>query len=180
MEIIEKFCPVCKNKIERLATVCRYCGTAQENHHSDSLATFRNTTILEKDPATTADLQTHDSPIPDDSIAFYITGTLKPVYFRCDKDLVLGRGGDGPKGACLDLSELGGYEAGLSRKHAMIRKVEDGYEIVDLASTNGSWLNHERLTPNKPVPLPSKSQLRLGNMQILVMHTADSKIHKSA
>ena len=175
MDNNEKFCPVCKNKIERLSSVCRYCGAAQENQHLDSLTTFINTSIWEKVPTNISDGRFLNSRIPDGSIAIYFAGTVEPVYLRVDKDLVLGRGGNGPKGTCLDLSELGGYEAGLSRKHAMIRRREDGYEIVDLASTNGSWLNHERLTPNKPVPLPGKAQLRLGHLQMLVLHHADSE-----
>ena len=180
METVEKFCPVCKNKIERLATICCYCGAVQENYYLASLTTFTNTIMLKKDPANTLILPNYDSMIPDDGIAIYIADALKPVCLRVDKDLVLGRGrNERSQTACLDLSEMGGYEFGLSRRHAMICRGEDGYEIVDLASTNGSWLNYERLTPNKRVPLPGKSQVRLGNLKLLVLHNANSKIESA-
>jgi len=77
---------------------------------------------------------------------------------------------DSPVDDFLDLSELGGHQAGISRRHAMIRRGEDGYEIVDLSSTNGSWLNDKRLIPYKPVPLASGSQLRFGLLRLLVLH----------
>jgi pSer/pThr/pTyr-binding forkhead associated (FHA) protein len=51
----------------------------------------------------------------------------------------------------------------------MIRRAGTGFEIVDLASTNGSWLNDERLVPNKPYPLANGSQLRFGRMRLLVL-----------
>lgn len=176
MEINEKFCPVCKNKNERMATVCIHCGALLRDHPSDSLMTIRDKKALEKISAKITVSPIVDSMIPDDGIAIYAAGTLEPVYLCFDRELILGRKADGPsEGNMFDLSALGGYQAGISRRHAMILKVEDGYEIVDLASTNGSWLNNERLVPNKPVPLTSGSQLRFGQMQLLIVHHCSKK-----
>lgn len=36
-------------------------------------------------------------------------------------------------------------DAGLSRVHATIRRRDNGYEIVDLKSRNGTWVNGERI-----------------------------------
>ena len=52
----------------------------------------------------------------------------------------------------------------------MIRRTDEGYVLIDLASTNGSWLNDDRLAPNKPYPLPSGSQLRFGRMRLLILY----------
>jgi pSer/pThr/pTyr-binding forkhead associated (FHA) protein len=41
---------------------------------------------------------------------------------------------------------------------------------IDLAGTNGSWLNDKRLTPNKPYSLANGSQLRFGQMQLLFLY----------
>jgi len=117
-----------------------------------------------------------DSLIPDDGIAIYAAGTMQPVYLCFDKELILGRRVDGSSDDnVFDLSEIGGYQAGISRRHAMIRRGNDGYEIIDLSSTNGSWLNNERLVPNKSVPLASRSQLRFGQMRLLIVHHSVSK-----
>lgn len=171
MELIERFCPICKNRNERRAIVCIHCGASLEGLRLDLLATVTNTTMLEKISAKIIDSPVDNSLIPDDGIAIYAAGTSQPVYLWFEKELVFGRKGDGlSQGTFLDLSELGGHQAGISRRHAIIRKGEDGYEIVDLSSTNGSWLNDKRLIPHKPVPLASGSQLRFGLLRLLVLH----------
>jgi len=176
LELNEKFCPICKNKIERRAVVCIYCGTSLEKPQLDSQETTINPSPLEKFSAKITDSPIDCSLIPDDGIAIYAAGVSKPAYLRFDKDLIFGRKGkESAEDALLDLSEWGGYQAGISRRHAMIRKREDGYEIIDLASTNGSWLNNERLAPNEPVPLASGSQLRFGHMRLLVVFSLVSK-----
>lgn len=117
--------------------------------------------------------------IPDDGIAVYAAGTSKPVYLRFDKELIFGRKADEPSdGNLLDLTEIGGYQMGISRRHAMIRRGEAGYELIDLASTNGSWLNDERLSPKKPYPLASGAQLRFGRMRLLILYRTVKKKKK--
>ncbi len=147
------------------------CGASLERHHLCSPALTLDSAILEQFSAKITDSPIDDSLVPDDGIAIYAAGSLKPVYLRFDKELVFGRKGEEPpEDDLLDLSDLGGYQAGISRRHAMIRRVENGCEIIDLASTNGSWLNDERLVPNKPVPLASGAQLRFGRLRIFVLH----------
>lgn len=51
----------------------------------------------------------------------------------------------------------------------MIRRTELGYDVIDLSSSNGTWINDERLTPNRPHPLVSGSQLRLARMRLFVL-----------
>jgi pSer/pThr/pTyr-binding forkhead associated (FHA) protein len=177
LEIKEKFCPVCKNKNDREAVVCIHCGSSLENHRMESLATTKNADkpqiISAKIPESVID----DSQIPEDGIAIYTSGTSKPVYLHFDRELVFGRKGDEKSNdILLDLTDLGGYQAGISRRHALIRRVEAGYEIIDLASTNGSWMNEERLVPNKPYPLTSGAQLRFGRMRLLILYHTPKKI----
>lgn len=181
MEINEKFCPVCKNKNVRKANVCIHCGALLIDLHSDSLMTISDAKALESISARITDSPIEDSLIPDDGIAIYAAGTMQPVYLCFDKELILGRRVDGSsEDNVFDLSEIGGYQAGISRRHAMIRRGNDGYEIIDLSSTNGSWLNNERLVPNKSVPLASRSQLRFGQMRLLIVHHSVSKKIRTA
>lgn len=176
MEFNEKFCPVCKNKNNRRAIVCTRCGASLEDHYLGTPVVTLDSTILGQFSAKITDSPIDASLIPDDGIAIYAAGTLKPIYLWFEKELVFGRKGEEPpEDALLDLSELGGYQAGISRRHAMIRKREGGYEIIDLASTNGSWLNDERLVPNKPVQLANGSQLRFGRLNVLVLHHCSKK-----
>jgi len=52
----------------------------------------------------------------------------------------------------------------------MIRRTEHGYEVIDLSSRNGTWLNDDQLVPDKPYPLASGSQLRLAKMRLFVLY----------
>lgn len=184
MEFNEKFCPVCKNKNERRAIVCMHCGALLEDHQSTSSSTVVNACRMVKLETKFADLPIDDSMIPEEGIAFFSEGMSKPVNLHFERELILGRKGldlDGTSsGNTLDLSELGSYQMGISRRHAMIRRTEAGYELIDLSSRNGSWLNNERLVPNKPYPLASGSQLCFGRLRLLVLYhsASESKILK--
>ncbi len=64
----------------------------------------------------------------------------------------------------LDLTPYAGYQMGVSRKHALIRREEDRLFLVDLDSRNGTFINNERLLPNKPYILNSGDQVRFGKV----------------
>lgn len=140
--------------------------------HPGPTATTKNAERPELVSAKITEAPIDDAKIPEDGIAVYAASTSKPVYLRFDKELVFGRASDDEplEEALLDLTGLGGYQKGISRRHAKIRRTEDGYEIMDLASTNGSWMNDERLVPNKAYPLASGAQLRFARMRLLVLY----------
>lgn len=54
----------------------------------------------------------------------------------------------------------------LSRRHCVLRRTEDGYELVDLHSANGTFVNEVRLEPNKPQPLVGGDLLRLAEIYL--------------
>jgi ABC transport system ATP-binding/permease protein len=51
----------------------------------------------------------------------------------------------------------------VSRYHAQLRWVESSWLVYDLDSTNGTWLDQERVWPSQPRVLEDGSQLRLGD-----------------
>jgi len=111
--------------------------------------------------------------VPDHGIAVYIEGEFSPVYRDSKKEFVIGRKAGTTSllsESMLDLAPRGGYAQGISRRHAVIQRTEHGYEILDLGSVNGTWLNDERLTPHKNYPLVSGSHLRVGSMRLFVLY----------
>lgn len=169
LEISEKFCPVCKNKNERDALMCRHCGAALDQDLLDAIATTRNAGEQSEDPEKFKGWLLDPALIPRDGIAVYVAGTAKPVFVSSQGEFIIGRRMERSPEAFLDLSNLGGYLLGLSRRHAKIRRAGNGYEIIDLASTNGTWLNDEQLIPHQPYRLTSGAQLRLGRMRFIVL-----------
>jgi len=59
----------------------------------------------------------------------------------------------------------------------MIQAAGDKYVLIDLHSSNGTWLNGERLVPSKSYDLPSGGVIQLGRMKLIVayMKPASSK-----
>lgn len=64
----------------------------------------------------------------------------------------------------LDLAPFGAADLGVSRRHAMIRRGEDTLTLVDLGSTNGTFLNGQRLIANQPRVLRDGDEVRLGRL----------------
>ena len=181
MNATENICPVCKKSNELEAVVCRHCGAALEDLFMDPGARTKRT-IPMLVPESIRDWSVDKTTVPDLGIAVYIEGEPNPVYIDSRGEFVIGRKSGGTSKALelddlLDLSPLGGYSRGVSRRHVSIRCMEQGYEILDLGSVNGTWLNDERLAPHKYYPLASGSRLRLGGMRLFVLYRplTDSK-----
>jgi len=66
----------------------------------------------------------------------------------------------------IDLTALGGDEAGVSRRHCRITLAGNQYFVEDLGSSNGTSLNAVMLQPNVRTPLNNGDQLRLGRLVI--------------
>jgi hypothetical protein len=55
----------------------------------------------------------------------------------------------------------------ISRRHAMIKRVDDGLEVRDLGSLNGTWVNGWRV--DRAIVRP-RDTLRLGDVRVVVRH----------
>ncbi|MDR0893967.1 MAG: FHA domain-containing protein [Prevotellaceae bacterium] len=57
----------------------------------------------------------------------------------------------------------------ISGKHARLQKSADGkWEVIDLDSTNGTFLNGDQLTPHEPVMFQVGDMLRFANIEFKV------------
>jgi FHA domain len=102
------------------------------------------------------------------SICFEVAGQHLSVPLK--SAVVLGRGSDISDDAQPDL-DLGPYNAhkyGVSRRHARIRYEGFMTYISDLGSSNGTWLNGQRLVVNKERLLRNGDELQLGQLRIRV------------
>jgi pSer/pThr/pTyr-binding forkhead associated (FHA) protein len=65
----------------------------------------------------------------------------------------------------IDLAQYGAYPAGVSRRHAVLRRDGGRMLLMDLGSSNGTMIGNERLRPNMPTPVLSGDTIRFGRLQ---------------
>jgi len=145
--------------------VCTNCGAALDEKINDTRKVPEIEVNYSESPK---DLHIDEAIIPKQGIAVYFAETTKPFVVRTEKEFIIGRTLVPTTEPLLDLSDFDGFKMGLSRRHAMIRQAGTGYEVIDLSSTNGTWLNDDRLVPYTPYPLKSGSRLLLSRIRLYV------------
>ena len=70
--------------------------------------------------------------------------------------------------ADIDLMPYGGRESGVSRRHAALCRSRNTVSLVDLESSNGTYLNGVKLIPHQSRLLREDDEIRLGNMQFRI------------
>lgn len=86
-----------------------------------------------------------------------------------NSEIVLGRRSkDSPVSADVDLSEHKAEALGVSRLHAMLKRQNDTLTIMDLNSSNKTYINGQRIHPHEVRALRDGDELRLGKMRFTV------------
>jgi pSer/pThr/pTyr-binding forkhead associated (FHA) protein len=97
-------------------------------------------------------------PVPKK--AAFLT-TASGLRLLVDDDCLIGRSGKGVT-AQIDLGSLNRF---VSREHARIQRNKAGYQIEDLESKNGTYVNDKKLESNKPLPLKDGDTVRFGTQK---------------
>ncbi len=139
-------CPVCRAPVLEGSLFCDECGAS----------------LLPDLPAASVTVRRGRLSIPAFHVHFDLEGPDR---------WVLGRGrtttGDLARARFIDLSPFGAYQQGVSRKHALLEISHEGVVyLTDLGSTNGTWVDHIRLEPQRPYPLPPVARVRLGRLEL--------------
>lgn len=165
-----KLCPICQTENEDTASFCTNCGAWLEENPTRIVAIPENVGRQTSAPVQSVDSFIDVKLIPEEGVGIYVAGGFKPYYVHIYRELILGRQADATLESVLDLSDADAVSLGVSKRHAMIRRTVSGYEVIDLSSRNGTWLNASRLVPERSYPFASGSQLRLGHMRLLVVY----------
>jgi pSer/pThr/pTyr-binding forkhead associated (FHA) protein len=68
----------------------------------------------------------------------------------------------------LDLTPQGGDKLGVSRQHAILMSNADGLWLIDLDSTNGTWVNGLYLQPGLKYRLRNGDRIEFGSLELAV------------
>jgi hypothetical protein len=166
-------CPNCRHNNMTGAMFCSECGAhllASDNLVTQNIAPDQ-TDVEEalSSPPMTGIHRTPGSKLDTwGTLHLLETGQMLPLSDR--NEFTLGRVSDGqPIMPDIDLSPYHAYANGVSRLHAVVKR--DGEEIVlmDLGSSNGTYLNGKRVTPNVEQNLRHGDVVMFGKLKIQIL-----------
>ncbi|GAB5492254.1 MAG: hypothetical protein Phog2KO_24690 [Phototrophicaceae bacterium] len=99
------------------------------------------------------------------AILFYLPNQTEPMIFVDKKTINIGR--SDAKGRIIpefDLGTFDGAELGVSRLHARIVWDEDRYLLQDLASTNYTRIDKQKITAYQWYPIEDGRQIQFGRL----------------
>lgn len=108
-----------------------------------------------------------ERPLPKWSIQLMIADHSVPVQLNIQGKTVIGRADpDTHYTPNIDLQPYGGLNKGVSRRHAEILATESRLVLIDLGSTNGTFINGTRLRPNESYRLHHGDDVQIGGLNM--------------
>lgn len=140
--------------------LCDFCGR--------SLSSFANlhTRVVEK-PRADAGPQWHGSGkfTQDTQILLYLSESSEMLVLPEKLRFVLGRVNVGQQQVPdVDLTQFNGFEYGVSSRHAALERSDEHLLLIDLDSTNGTYLDRRQLSPHQPAIVEDGAEVQLGKL----------------
>jgi hypothetical protein len=162
-------CPNCQDKAMSGAIFCGRCGAQLidmhvPTHRIKSAETSGAAGQGAGEPEHAAAVQLKSRI----SLNILERGEILPLADR--SEFTLGRSAAGqPIVPDVDLTTYDAYAKGISRLHAVIKFVKEQATIMDLDSSNGTFLNGKRLTPYIETACAHGDAIALGRLKIQLL-----------
>ena len=96
------------------------------------------------------------------------SGKILPLASR--NEFTLGRLSEGqPIMPDIDLTPYQAYASGVSRLHAVVKRDNNRVAVMDLGSSNGTYVNGRRLNPHTEESLSHGDIVALGKLKIQIL-----------
>jgi hypothetical protein len=166
-------CPNCKHEEFEGALFCSACGAQLSSatlippvtQNIQRMPTEQLLGAPPSGPLVPPPVSSLDAPV-----ALYAMdlGQIIPLADRTE--FTLGRSSEGQTVLPdIDLSPYQAYDKGVSRLHAAIKLTEEQVLLTDLGSVNGTRLNGQRMSSNKPTQLHHGDIIALGKLKLQVI-----------
>ncbi len=158
-------CPNCKHHEADGAIFCSECGMQLIQYKPGETQRFNTPT------GELGSTLAPDAPAQSPawiSLHLLDSGQILPVSDRVE--FTMGRVSENqPIMPDIDLSPFKAFDNGVSRLHAVIRNNSGIIIIMDLGSSNGTYINGTRIVPNIEQPLRHGDIVALGKLKMQVV-----------
>jgi pSer/pThr/pTyr-binding forkhead associated (FHA) protein len=160
-------CQNCKSQEPDGTIFCSECGTQLLEINTAQTQKFSGSTNELRDAISYAE------PVPAQGnswISLHLLDSGKILPFSDRKEFTMGRLSDNqPIEPDIDLSPYKAFDNGVSRLHAVIRHKEGNVMLVDVGSSNGTYINGVRIQPNTEHPLRHGDIVALGKLKMQII-----------
>lgn len=164
-------CPNCQHKEVSGAVFCSHCGAQlleaeTAKTHLIETAEGRKANLKQ----TTSNFRPPPPAAMDSWLSLHITETGQILTLADRNEFTLGRVAESqPIMPDVDLTPYNAYAHGVSRLHAVIKLINNRVIIMDLGSSNGTYVGGNRLSPYVECPLQHGDFIHLGKLKIQVL-----------
>ena len=163
-----RVCLLCNHENPADATLCARCSAPLRVGQTLKLSSEEMEELFHEEYAG------YKIDLERGTIGLYLVGRGQPLIIPVEREITLGRRTPEQAPPTVDFTDHHGALLGVSREHAVIQPTARGYTITDLGSTNGTWVNGERLPAHKPRALVDNDQIRLGDLIMFFFSDARS------
>jgi hypothetical protein len=161
-------CTNCQHKNVAGAMFCAECGAQLDGVDTLITQAITDEQIAEelKKPA-----RPEPASTPVNSwISLHLMDSGKILPLASRNEFTLGRLSEGqPIMPDIDLTPYQAYASGVSRLHAVVKRDANRVMVMDLGSSNGTYLNGRRINPHVEESLSHGDIVALGKLKIQVL-----------
>jgi len=158
----DTICPVCSSAIYEGDRYCSQCGEKLTDDTNEKKDADRSILKRSKEIIDAPKIPSIIPAAPEIGSGLWyltvITGTRPGREYVLQDRMVFGRN---------ESNAVWVNNNNASRQHAMIEKIDDGYQIRDMNSTNGTWVNGKRI--EKPIQIKENDQIVVGDSEFKVV-----------
>jgi hypothetical protein len=162
-------CSNCQHENVSGTLFCVECGAQLDGVETLTTQSIAQEQITEDLQSRPADVEPPSSPT-NSWISLHLMDSGKILPLTSRTEFTMGRLSEGqPIMPDIDLTPYQAYASGVSRLHAVVKREDERTIVMDLGSSNGTYLNGRRLNPHTEEVLKHGDVVALGKLKIQVL-----------
>jgi hypothetical protein len=166
-------CPICQNEEVAGAVFCSNCGVQLVGTKVSKTHKINTSQTESKLQQTVPFIQTPQIQL-NSWASLHMVESGQIISLAGQDEFTLGRGSEGqPIMPDVDLTAYNAYAKGVSRLHCIIKKGNGKAILVDIGSSNGTYLNGVRISPHVEANINHGDVISLGKLKIQILVNQD-------